>query len=107
MTDNSQNGGSQNNGVSFGREAEAKATTKGPIIPKSPNEALRPERVPQPPRRSRKARSQLVIFLNFVINRKIMQVQNKHEVVVCFVIIIGNTSSIFVLDDLECTLGLS
>ena len=67
MTDNSQNGGSQNNGVSFGREAEAKATTKGPIIPKSPNEALRPERVPQPPRRSRKARSQLVIFLNFVM----------------------------------------
>jgi conserved hypothetical protein, YceG family len=39
----------------------------GPIIPKSPNEALKPERVPEPPRRSRKARSQLVIFLNFVM----------------------------------------
>jgi UPF0755 protein len=39
----------------------------GPIIPKSPNEALRPERVPEPPRRSRNARSQLVIFLNFVM----------------------------------------
>jgi UPF0755 protein len=39
------------------------------IIPKSANEALRPEQVPQPPsrRRSRKARSQLVIFLNFVM----------------------------------------
>ncbi|MFC3073079.1 endolytic transglycosylase MltG [Shinella pollutisoli] len=40
---------------------------RGPIIPKSANEALRPERVPQPPRRSRKARSQVVIFLNFVM----------------------------------------
>lgn len=37
------------------------------IIPKSPKEALRPERVPLPPRRSREARSQLVIFLNFVM----------------------------------------
>ncbi len=40
---------------------------KGPIIPKSPNEALRPERVPEPPKRSRKARSQMVIFLNFLM----------------------------------------
>ncbi|MCF3642172.1 endolytic transglycosylase MltG [Rhizobium sp. TRM95111] len=39
----------------------------GRIIPKSANEALRPEKVPLPPRRSRKARSQLVIFLNFVM----------------------------------------
>jgi UPF0755 protein len=60
VTDNSQNSGS-----SFGRDAESAA--KGPIIPKSPTEALRPERVPQPPRRSRKARSQLVIFLNFLM----------------------------------------
>jgi UPF0755 protein len=37
------------------------------IIPKSPKEALRPEKVPLPPRRSREARSQLVIFLNFVM----------------------------------------
>ncbi|MGO6902902.1 4-amino-4-deoxychorismate lyase, partial [Rhizobium ruizarguesonis] len=29
---------------------------KGPIIPKSPSEALRPERVPEPPKRSKKAR---------------------------------------------------
>ncbi|WP_117194179.1 endolytic transglycosylase MltG [Rhizobium terrae] len=40
---------------------------RGPIIPKSPNEALKPERVPDPPRRSKKARSQVVIFLNFVM----------------------------------------
>ncbi|QRM56866.1 endolytic transglycosylase MltG [Sinorhizobium sp. BG8] len=39
----------------------------GPIIPKSASEALRPEKVPQPPRRSRKARSQIVIFLNFLL----------------------------------------
>ena len=39
------------------------------IIPKSAKEALRPEQVPEPPsrRRSRKARSQIVIFLNFVM----------------------------------------
>lgn len=45
----------------------AYGTGKGPIIPKSPNEALKPERVPDPPKRSKKARSQLVIFLNFVM----------------------------------------
>ncbi len=39
----------------------------GPFIPKSPNEALKPERVPEPPRRSKKARSQIIIFLNFVM----------------------------------------
>ena len=39
----------------------------GPIIPKSPTEALRPERVPAPPKRSRKAHSQVVIFLNFLM----------------------------------------
>ncbi|MDO1581693.1 endolytic transglycosylase MltG [Rhizobium oryzicola] len=43
------------------------ATGSGPFIPKSPNEALKPERVPEPPRRSKKARSQIVIFLNFVM----------------------------------------
>ena len=39
----------------------------GPIIPKSPTEALRPEKVPEPPKRSRKAHSQTVIFLNFLM----------------------------------------
>ncbi|MDO9417566.1 endolytic transglycosylase MltG [Pararhizobium sp.] len=48
---------------SFGRQDGR----KGPIIPKSASEALRPEKVPQPPKRSRKARSQVVIFLNFVM----------------------------------------
>jgi len=53
---------------------------RGPIIPKSPNEALKPERVPEPPRRSRKARSQLVIFLNFVMTM---------IVVICVVVVAG------------------
>ncbi len=60
MSDTNQNGE-----TGFGRDAASGA--KGPIIPKSANEALRPERVPEPPRRSRKARSQLVIFLNFMM----------------------------------------
>jgi UPF0755 protein len=44
----------------------------GRIIPKSPNEALRPERVPEPPKRSRKARSQVVIFLNFLMTMVVL-----------------------------------
>ena len=52
--------------MQFGR---GEASGQPRIIPKSANEALRPEQVPQPPsrRRSRKARSQLVIFLNFLM----------------------------------------
>lgn len=53
---------------------------KGPIIPKSPSEALRPERVPEPPKRSRNARSQVVLFLNFVMTM---------AVVVCIAGLIG------------------
>ena len=49
----------------FGRSGSADGQTR--IIPMSPKEALRPEKVPLPPRRSREARSQLVIFLNFVM----------------------------------------
>lgn len=39
-----------------------------PIVPKTANEALRPELGTPPPRRSRAARSQLVIFLNFLMS---------------------------------------
>ncbi|MBB2686813.1 MULTISPECIES: endolytic transglycosylase MltG [Rhizobium] len=53
---------------------------KGPIIPKSPNEALRPERVPEPPKRSRNARSQIVLFLNFIMTMAVL---------VCVVAVIG------------------
>lgn len=53
----------------FGRSSGASGG--GPIIPKSPTEALRPETVPSPPvkngKRSRKAHGQLVIFLNFMM----------------------------------------
>ncbi|SIP93516.1 UPF0755 protein [Rhizobium sp. RU20A] len=48
--------------------AHQEAQSAGVIIPKSANEALRPEKVPEPKRRSRKARSQVVIFLNFVMS---------------------------------------
>ena len=56
--------GNENSPMQFGR---SEAGNKGPIIPKSASEALRPEKVPQPPKRSRKARSQMVIFLNFLM----------------------------------------
>ena len=46
----------------------ARADTPRPIVPKSANEALRPTPAPQPPRRSKRARSQIVIFMNFVMS---------------------------------------
>ncbi|AFL49460.1 UPF0755 protein [Sinorhizobium fredii] len=59
MSDSNDNSAAQ-----FGRNETG---SNGPIIPKSASEALRPERVPEPPKRSRKARSQAVIFLNFLM----------------------------------------
>lgn len=61
MSDTNDSGETQ-----FGR---GEASGQPRIIPKSAKEALRPEQVPEPPsrRRSRKARSQIVIFLNFVM----------------------------------------
>jgi UPF0755 protein len=58
------NDANENSAVPFGR---SEAANNGPIIPKSASEALRPEKVPQPPKRSRKAKSQVVIFLNFLM----------------------------------------
>jgi UPF0755 protein len=72
--------------MSFGRGDNA---SKGPIIPKSANEALRPEQVPRPPRRSRKARSQLVIFLNFLMT------------VIVFVTIAAGAIFYYALDSFE------
>lgn len=60
MNDTNQNGD-----IPAGRDGQPRQ--KGPIIPKSATEALRPERVPEPPKRSRNARSQTVIFLNFLM----------------------------------------
>ena len=52
---------------------ETQRASRGPIIPKSPKEALRPEKAPEPPKkRSRKARSQFVVFLNFLMTMTIL-----------------------------------
>lgn len=48
----------------FGRRREAAK----PIVPKTASEALRPEMGTPPPRRSRASRSQVVIFLNFLMS---------------------------------------
>ena len=47
--------------------AQTTGSGNGPIIPKSASEALKPERVPMPPTRSKGARSQIVIFFNFLM----------------------------------------
>lgn len=39
----------------------------GPIVPKTANEALRPEAGTPPPKRSRASRSQVVVFMNFLV----------------------------------------
>ena len=58
---------SETNGGDAPNGHEGHQAQKGPIIPKSASEALRPERVPEPPRRSKRARSQTIIFLNFLM----------------------------------------
>ncbi len=60
-TNENNNGKSDNEGAS-----------SRPIIPVSAKEALRPERVPAPPVRSKKSRSQVVIFLNFVMTSVVL-----------------------------------
>ena len=55
----------------FGRRTSAQAGEAArPIVPKSASEALRPEPGTPPPenRRSRKSRSQVVVFLNFLMS---------------------------------------
>jgi len=48
----------------FGNRSDAPK----PIVPKSASDALRPAPGPMPPKRSRRARSQIVIFMNFVMS---------------------------------------
>lgn len=55
----------QNDDAESARSGVQKSS--GPILPKSASDALRPERVPMPPKRSRKSRSQIVVFLNFLM----------------------------------------
>ncbi|MBX9464727.1 MAG: endolytic transglycosylase MltG [Aquamicrobium sp.] len=45
-----------------------------PIVPKSASEALRPQAGTPPPRRSRRSRSQVVVFLNFVMSSIVLLV---------------------------------
>ena len=56
----------------FGRNGGR--SENGPIVPKSPSQAFRPEQGTPPPRRSRAARNQFVIFLNFVLSTVILAV---------------------------------
>ena len=58
----------QNKEQPAGPESQPAAPSRPPIIPKSANEALKPERVPMPPMRSKRARSQIVIFFNFLMS---------------------------------------
>ena len=50
----------------FGRAGGG--ASSGPIVPVSPSQALKPEKAPPPPKRSRRARNQIVVFLNFVLS---------------------------------------
>ena len=42
--------------------------SNGPIFPQSARQALKPQEAPQPPKRSERARSQFVVFLNFMMS---------------------------------------
>ncbi len=46
--------------------------TGSPIVPKSANEALRPEKGVPPPHRSRYARNRFVVFLNFLMSMTVL-----------------------------------
>jgi UPF0755 protein len=48
-------------------EFSQRSATPGPIVPKTANEALRPEAGTPPPKRSRASRSQVVVFMNFLV----------------------------------------
>ncbi|MEO5325516.1 endolytic transglycosylase MltG [Mesorhizobium sp. CC13] len=49
-------------------EGAPRAAPSSPIVPKTAQEALRPETGTPPPRRSRASRSQIVVFMNFVVS---------------------------------------
>ena len=54
----------------FGRRGVAPQ----PIVPKTASEALRPEAGTPPPKRSRTSRSQIVVFMNFIVTSAILVV---------------------------------
>lgn len=51
-----------------------RATPPSPIVPKTASEALRPEAGTPPPRRSRASRSQIVVFMNFIVSSVLLLV---------------------------------
>ncbi len=58
-----------NNGEFGNGEFGQRQTAPGPVVPKSASEALRPEPgTPPPSKRSRTSRSQIVVFMNFVVS---------------------------------------
>jgi len=62
-----------NHGRFSNREADFGAPPEiGPIVPRSARQTLRPEEAPQPPKRSKKARSQFVVFLNFLMTLAVL-----------------------------------
>ena len=64
-------------GDQYGSDADAlsaRLVAASRVAPKSPTEALQPEPVPPPPKRSRVARHPLVVFLNFVLTIVIISV---------------------------------
>lgn len=56
----------------FGRAGNGSNAQSGPIIPVSASQALKPERAPPPPKPSRRARNQVVVFLNFILSLVIL-----------------------------------
>jgi UPF0755 protein len=56
----------------FGRAGGKNNAQSGPIVPVSPSQALKPEMAPPPPKRSRRARNQVVVFLNFILSMIIL-----------------------------------
>jgi len=54
----------------FGRRSDAPQ----PIVPKTASEALRPEIGTPPPKRSRASRSQIVVFMNFIVTMAMLAI---------------------------------
>lgn len=53
-------------------EGAARAAPANPIVPKTAQEALRPEIGTPPPKRSRASRNQIVVFMNFVMSTAVL-----------------------------------
>ncbi|WP_136658706.1 endolytic transglycosylase MltG [Nitratireductor sp. XY-223] len=54
--------------ISDDQSGFGRSRSNGPIVPQSARQALKPEEAPQPPKRSERARSQFVVFMNFMLS---------------------------------------